>query len=74
VLGPQIRVLEYDADRESLASVHAWAHPEEVWDIATQPTTSGTFLTVHSKGIGDARGGAVGPPAPARWPHPLRLT
>jgi len=46
----EVRLLEYDADREALSSVGVWLHPEEVWDIATCPLATERIVTVHAKG------------------------
>lgn len=44
-------MLEYDPDKEALQCVQVWAHPEEVWDLATHPSNCSTLATVHSKGV-----------------------
>eukprot|EP00877_Chromochloris_zofingiensis_P005866 jgi/Chrzof1/1532/Cz10g11120.t1 len=46
----EVRLLEYDPDQESLKSIRVLAHPEEIWDLASCPSSSDQFVTVHSKG------------------------
>jgi hypothetical protein len=46
----KVRVLEYDAASEAVHSVAAYAHAEELWDVAVCPSAEGRLLTVHSKG------------------------
>ncbi len=57
---PQVRLLEYDPDREMLVSVASWIHPDEVWDIASSPAASSSFVTVHNHG-GACVAGVWGP-------------
>jgi hypothetical protein len=45
-----VRLLEYNADQESLSSTGVWLHAPEVWDIATCPMATERMATVHSKG------------------------
>lgn len=35
---------------ESIKTVDAFVHPQEVWDIAPNPTRSDQFFTVQNKG------------------------
>lgn len=45
----EVRLLEYDPDREALVSGGVWLHPDEVWDIAPSPLAADRMATVHSR-------------------------
>ncbi|GMH43159.1 hypothetical protein BSKO_11081 [Bryopsis sp. KO-2023] len=45
----EVRLVEYDPSSESIQTVDAFVHPNEVWDVAPHPSKPEMFFTVHNK-------------------------